>query len=124
MRGKILSLSVCAAIIISFSGCYYDVDEILYGTSSCDTTIAITYADFIAPLLDDNCNACHSETIASGGVITDNYASVKTIADNGKLYGAISHAPGYVAMPKNGNKLDDCTISQVKKWIDSGVLDN
>ncbi len=44
-------------------------------------------------------------------------------AQNGYLYGNITHAPGYNPMPDGGGggKLSDCTIATIKKWIDSGT---
>jgi hypothetical protein len=46
------------------------------------------------------------------------------MADNGKLFGSISHVSGYSAMPKNGNQLTDCQISMVKIWIYQGAPEN
>lgn len=43
---------------------------------------------------------------------------------NGKLYGSIAHTTGFAAMPQSGNKLSDCQIAQVKKWIDAGAPQN
>jgi cytochrome c553 len=74
--------------------------------------------------MQTNCNTCHNTTTASGGWITDNYTNLKTIATNGKLYGAVSHASGFSFMPQNANKLNDCDIAKIKKWIDSGSPNN
>jgi hypothetical protein len=53
-----------------------------------------------------------------------NYAADRAIAVNGKLYGSVSHASGYSPMPKGGNKLNTCQLSQIKKWIDAGSPNN
>jgi hypothetical protein len=36
----------------------------------------------------------------------------------------MAFAAGYSAMPKGGNKLADCQITQVQKWIQAGALNN
>jgi hypothetical protein len=67
---------------------------------------------------------CHSGGNPSGGVSLTNYAEVKIPAENGSLFGSISHLDGYSKMPKGGNKLADCDINKIKSWIDNGVKDN
>jgi hypothetical protein len=57
-------------------------------------------------------------------MILDTYARVKTVADNGKLMGVITHANGFPQMPKGGNKLSDCNIAKIKKWVDAGAPNN
>jgi Planctomycete cytochrome C/Cytochrome C oxidase, cbb3-type, subunit III len=83
-----------------------------------------TYSGFVQPLLQKNCTGCHSGTNAAGNINLTVYNTVKALALNGKLYGSISHSPGYKPMPNSGNKLSDCEISQVKKWIDAGAPNN
>lgn len=126
-RNKIKALgvfSIFGCSVCFMSGCYYDSEEYLYGMISCDTLSEVSYSLNIAPLMDEYCNVCHATGSALGGVILDNYESVMSEAISGNLYGAISHGEGFTAMPKNSTKLDDCTISKVKQWIDNGTLDN
>jgi hypothetical protein len=49
---------------------------------------------------------------------------VYTLAFNGKLMGVISHAVGFKPMPNGGNKLPDCKIIQIRKWIEVGAPNN
>ena len=84
----------------------------------------VSYADDIIPLMNTYCNGCHSTSNAFGGVITDTYANMKTIADNGRLFGALNWDEGYVAMPQGQDQLDSCKIVIVKNWIDEGAKDN
>lgn len=109
------------------AACYRDNAEELYpqvpGSGNCDLS-NVTYQATIAPVMASSCNSCHTGASASGGVITNTYEGLKTIALNGKLYGAISHNSGYSPMPQNGNKLDACTIDKIKAWIDAGALQN
>jgi putative effector of murein hydrolase len=59
-----------------------------------------------------------------GGVKLQDYADVKSVASNGKLLGTVSHASGFSPMPKGGNKLNDCYVAVIKKWIAAGALNN
>lgn len=107
------------------SGCYRDNEEDLYPSSgTCDTTGA-TYAITVAPVLQAHgCISCHSGTAPSGNISLQNFASVKAVAQNGKLFGSLDHSPGFSPMPKGGNKLSACTINKIKAWIDAGALNN
>ncbi|MBI1783251.1 MAG: hypothetical protein HYR66_18090 [Sphingobacteriales bacterium] len=91
--------------------------------SVCDPNL-YTYSGFIQPLLQRNCQGCHSGSTAAGGLDYTNYSTIKTVALSGKLYGSISHSPGFIPMPNTSSKLSDCEITQVKKWIDAGAPQN
>jgi len=111
-----------------FSGCYYDNEECLYPEGSCDTN-DISYATHVWPVISGNCVSCHSGNIPEGNVSLENYddvASAGQIAEGqyGSLLGTISHHPDNSPMPKNGNKLSDCTITQIRIWIENGTPNN
>lgn len=95
------------------------------GTSStgCDTS-DMKYSTDIAPILLSNCNSCHNATRPLGGAITDNYTSLKMIADNGLLVGTVTHASGFSPMPKGKPKLADCDINKLKAWVNQGTKNN
>ncbi|MFC5269742.1 c-type cytochrome [Adhaeribacter terreus] len=104
-----------------FSGCYYDVESELYPkdpNQTCDT-LNIGYQARIEPIVKNNCVTCHSGSGASGNVSLDSYQGVKDATISRNLYGAISHTSSK-PMPQDGNKLPDCDIIAIKKWIDSG----
>ncbi len=112
------------AAIALLSSCYYDNVEELYPQSpDCDTT-NISYATDIFPVIDANCIACHSGSAPSGNVSLSNYSEILAASQNGSLLGTIKHEPGWSPMPKNGNKLDDCTISKLEVWVAVGSPDN
>ena len=92
-------------------------------TGACDTD-NISYAGFVAPLLQNTCVGCHSGSAPGGGILLNSHANVRTVALNGRLYGAISHASGYQPMPRGGGRLAQCTIDKIKGWIDDGAPDN
>jgi hypothetical protein len=110
--------------ILTFTGCYYDKEDLLYPAGNCDT-LNSTYSAVVQPALQTyGCIGCHSGPVPSGNILLTSYNAVKTYAQNGKLYGSITHSSGYVAMPQGGNKMNSCTINKIKAWIDSGTLNN
>lgn len=117
---------VALLVLITFSaGCYFDSEEELYGLAGpCDTSNT-TYAATVLPILQNyGCIGCHTGVSASGGIRLDTYTNVKTQADNGRLYGSISHSGGYSPMPQGANKMLTCDISRIKAWIDGGSPNN
>ena len=113
-------------LALLFNSCYTDKEELLYGLNRpcTDTTGTISYSQKIVPLLQQGCYSCHTGNFPSGNILMGSYAADKVIAQNGKLYGAISHSTGYAAMPQGQPKLNNCSIATIKKWIDSGMLNN
>lgn len=93
-------------------------------SGSTNSTQVASYSKHLVPIFDYYCTGCHNSTTQSGNINLTGYANVQTLAKNGKLYGAITHASGYQPMPSNSLKLSDCQIGLVKKWIDSGMLNN
>ena len=70
------------------------------------------------------CKGCHNPASLGGGIDLSTYDGVKTVALNGRLSGSINHLAGFVAMPQGGNKLQECQIKQIEKWIAGGALNN
>ena len=91
-------------------------------STGCDSTV-FTYSGAVAPVMQTYCIGCHSSASAPGGDLT-NYAAVKQSAVDGRMIGAISHTTGFSFMPSGGNKLDDCTIAKIKKWVAAGAPNN
>ncbi len=125
---KRLLLGVITVFMILFvSSCYYDKEDLLYGNANApctDTVSNISYAQHIVPMLRQYCYNCHSGGFPSGGIAMGTYATDKAIAQNGKLYGSISHTAGFIPMPQGMSKFTNCQIQAVKKWIDAGMLNN
>ena len=121
-----LSILGLTFTIIVINSCYYDKEELLYNLNvpCTDTTGSISYSQKIVPILQQGCYSCHTGNFPSGNILMGSYAADKVIAQNGKLYGAISHSTGYAAMPQGQPKLNNCSIATIKKWIDNGMLNN
>jgi hypothetical protein len=92
-------------------------------TSGCDTT-QFTYNAVIKPMMDNKCAGCHKAGSLGGNVDLSTYTGTRIVALNGKLVGSIMHQTGYSPMPKNMAKLSDCEITQVRKWVTAGSLNN
>jgi hypothetical protein len=101
----------------------------LYCDEMCDTT-NVTFSGVIWPeIINKYCLGCHSGTNASGGIHLENHSQVAAQAaipagQPGSLWGAVSHAAGNSAMPKNQPPLSDCKLAQLSKWIDDGSPNN
>lgn len=121
----IAAIFVCSVVILYCSGCYYDNEQYLYQFTSinCDSS-NVTYSQTIAPILQTNCNSCHSASSASGGVITSGYTNVIILVNNGKLRGTVNQLSGFSFMPKGGNKLSGCDLAKINKWIHLGAPNN
>ncbi len=114
---------------VSLSSCYKDNEEELYPVvSTCDTA-SVTYAGQVSSILQTSCLACHSNAgsgASGGGISLEGHANLSTYISNNqaRFIGAIEHTSGYIAMPQGGGKLNDCSISQIKKWINDGAQNN
>ena len=107
-----------------FTGCYYDKEEELYGALPCETA-NVSYATNISSIMSVyGCLSCHGSANPSAGVVLNNYSGVKTSADNGSLYGSLTHNSGFAPMPQGGSKISNCDLSRIKAWIDAGAPNN
>jgi mono/diheme cytochrome c family protein len=89
---------------------------------NCVTT-GVTYSGTVSPIISANCLGCHGAT-PSAPFSLNTYAAVKAKVDDGRLFGAISHAAGFSPMPKGGAQLGQCEINKIKAWIDAGAPNN
>jgi hypothetical protein len=111
--------------VLIISSCYYDKEQLLYGGGTCtDTTGTVSYSQNIVPLLQQYCYSCHSGNFPSGNITMGTHTTDKTTGLNGSLYGSINHSAGYSPMPQGTAKMGSCEIAKIKKWIDTGMLNN
>ncbi|MCC6384788.1 MAG: hypothetical protein LC117_10915 [Bacteroidia bacterium] len=117
---KLLAFNLLAAVfLVTIQGCYYDVAEEMYPTEPCDAT-DFSYSSSISSIIQANCLACHSTSMAQGNVILTNYDNLKFYGQNGELLGSVRHDPGYSEMPKDGIKLKACDIKKIELWVTNG----
>jgi hypothetical protein len=107
-------------LIFLISSCYYDSQEDLYPqTGNCDTT-NISYNSSIKPIIDQYCVGCHNTSNPLGGIDLSTYDLCVQYGQEGSLYGSMLQNGTYSPMPKNSNKVDDCTLSKIQIWINKG----
>jgi uncharacterized membrane protein len=102
------------------SACYYDNEQELYGSTTCDTT-AVKYSTKIKPMIQDNCISCHSSSGSQPGFPMDTYDQVKAYALNGKL--VLRTNDTLVPMPQTG-LMSDCNRLTIKAWVNAGAPNN
>lgn len=86
----------------------------------CDTANVTFYAT-IQPVIGIYCIGCHSSSNPAYSINLSTYDGVAGVANSGRLMGALRWETGFFPMPKNGNQLSACQISQFQKWIDTGM---
>lgn len=127
-----LFFSIVLGLLLASSGCYFDNLEELHPEllldGNCDTTAVMSYQTHIQPILSNSCgstNACHNTQGAGGGVILETYTGVKAAVNNGKLLSSILWDGNAQQMPKSSpSQLNDCSITKIQKWIDTGAQNN
>lgn len=126
---KKITWIIAGLAVLYLNGCYYDNEEELYPVAVPCDTVNVSFAATVKPIIDDNCVTCHSGQAPSGNVRLESYADIAAAGaiepgSYGSLYGTINHAGGNSPMPKGGGKLPECSIAQVKAWIDAGMPNN
>jgi hypothetical protein len=123
MKKTSIALSLMLAGIIMFVACKKNSLPADNSSGTCVTT-GMKFSTDITPILSANCYSCHSGTTINGGINLSTYAGVKAVADNGKLVGSVSHAPGFKPMPDGGVKMNSCNIAKIQAWVTAGALNN
>jgi hypothetical protein len=108
------------------ASCYYDNEEELYpvGSTTCVTTTMSFKNDVVKVLNDNGCISCHGAVQYQGNVSLVGYSEVLKYVKDSSLVGSIKHRPQFKAMPQNGPKIGDCSISKIEAWIAQGSADN
>lgn len=114
----ITGLVMCMTILGS---CYYDIEP---NPGTCDTS-NVTYSGTIAGIIQSNgCLSadCHGGNNPLSGIRLSDYNSVKAMET--RLFGAVNHSSGFVAMPQNAGKISQCEIDKIQAWINAGAPNN
>ncbi len=111
------------AVLLVTSACKRDEIDDDDDPITCDTE-NVSYSADIVPILSAFCYGCHGPTVQEAGFSLETYASVKFLADNGSLVGAVTHSPGFTPMPFEMNKLEDCDVAMIVAWVEDGAPEN
>ena len=99
-----------------------------------DATPKITYDEHIGPLLKRRCSTCHSADRTEADLDVTNFVMLIQgggsgavielgSADDSYLYRLVNHDDS-PEMPPGGTKIPDEEIQQLKRWIETGALEN
>ena len=91
--------------------------------NSCDTS-RHSYSGRIAPLMTTWCVGCHNSESAGGGYDLSDYNGVATAISTNRFSGAVNHLSGFIPMPQNTAKLNDCDVNAINSWIAEGYPNN
>ena len=83
----------------------------------------LTYTNDIAAIINTNCattDVCHTATSTRIFSLAD-FAAVSLQVPENRISGAINQLSGFAAMPRNAERLDDCTIAMIDQWLDDGA---
>lgn len=123
---KLMILVFCSALI-TWSCSSDNLEDLTKDepTDVCDTS-NVTFSNIVGPLITDNCatSGCHVGNFPSATYDLSTYEGVKNIVDKSRLFGVLSHSTGFSKMPQGKAQLDQCSIDQVKAWIDAGAPNN
>jgi hypothetical protein len=126
---KVFLFSIITIIVSFSSGCYYDKTQLQYPASTCDTT-NISYTIDIVSILDASCQNCHKGASASSGINLYDYATIKSLALDGKyVYGSLLSSVSFQGgnpnpMPQGTNQLPACDINKIRAWVNRGAPGN
>ena len=90
----------------------------------CDTTTAVSFVNFVKPIMENRCQGCHGGTIPSGNLNLITYAQIKASAQTPAFMGSMRRQTGYSFMPKGGIALTACELNKLDAWIKRGALNN
>ncbi|MDZ4822638.1 MAG: c-type cytochrome domain-containing protein [Flavobacteriales bacterium] len=92
-------------------------------TADCDTT-NVTFAAWIAPLISNYCEGCHSGNTPSGTLSLTNYDEIKAAALDSSMLHSLMGTGGYEPMPYQSEPLSECQIDMIEIWINDGAPNN
>ena len=136
---KIALILITLCCIAGFYSCYYDKADIINPSSNlCDTTV-VSYANDIAPIIQENCTSCHSTNAAASGlggsIPLDTYNSLQADVALGWLLPAVNWQINLLPasasasfspqnMPQNLPQLNSCQLNKLNAWVNQGAKNN
>lgn len=129
MKSTLIKIVFTACMITLIASCYYDSQDELYpliSKSTCDS-INVTYSVQVTSIVTTNCLMCHSianSTSSGGGFEFESYDGLRAVAISGSLMNSLNGTGGKELMPKSGQKLSDCDIAKMGKWVNDGAPNN
>ena len=116
-KQQIVGLAFLAGFFLS--SCYYDNEEELYPTETCDLT-EITFNQDIKPIIENNCALSGCHVPGTGRVDYTRFQGLQIAVNDGRIK---QRAVVQRSMPPGG-PLNGCEIKKIEKWLANGALNN
>jgi mono/diheme cytochrome c family protein len=110
-------------VSVTQTSCYYDNEEYLYPNPIVCDTLAVSYSQDIAPIIQSNCLGCHSGAAPSGDIDLSTYSNVMLKVNDNSLLNAVRYNNLNSPMPPSG-KMSNCNINNIAAWIHQGAQNN
>ncbi|MET0636719.1 MAG: cytochrome c [Chitinophagaceae bacterium] len=121
---KILSTLIFAGLSFCLlTSCSGKKEELPVPPVNCDTT-NVRYSTTILAIMNEHCYRCHTPATNVGGPNLGTYTELALQASNGNLLSSVNHEEGHPPMPMNAGKLNDCDLTRIRIWVESGFPDN
>ena len=119
----VIKVGLILITVLYVSSCYVSNEEDLFINFNCNTE-EISYEREVRPILANNCLVCHSAAANLGNITLQSHEDIIPYIQNGSLLGSIRHDSGFIPMPENTSRIDNCSISQIESWIEAGAPNN
>lgn len=83
----------------------------------CDTSDT-KFSTVVNPIITSKCVSCHNNSTSAAGVNLEGYSNVAA------RYQDILRVMNNGSMPKNGDRVDDCSITKIATWVGRGKQNN
>lgn len=85
----------------------------------------VSFSQHVFPIFEKECLHCHSSGHhIEGGINLENYNEISNYTATNYLVQVIKHESGVRPMPENADKLHDCEIQAIERWIQQGAPNN
>jgi mono/diheme cytochrome c family protein len=116
----ILPVAILMALFVFLSqtSCYYDNEVDQYGVTACDTA-AVSYANDIAPIIQQNCLVCHQPGGSQESSAMNTYDNLVNFAVS-----AVDRVNGRGNLMPPSGKMTSCNIALLEAWVNAGMPNN
>ncbi len=129
MKTNMALIALFAVVLVTSFACTYDKADEVYPIVTCDS-VDVRYSVEIKAILDQYCQSCHGGTADAGaGIQLYDYSVISTFALDGEdtygtLLSSVLWEGGASQMPQGNPQIDECSISQIRAWVDAGAPNN
>lgn len=121
MLVKKLILSTLVAVVFLMA-CKKETPAANYANAAdCSSLIDTvnTYAKSTSNIINTNCKSCHRSSNKKGGINLEDYASAKSVFQNGSGLCSVHKGSGCSPMPEGGS-LSSSDIQKLDCWVNNG----